>query len=242
MGCEIRRMLLGKGFFGAVLLAALGLAAGASYPGQQALLPPGSFLKLEKEALYSQIVCFLIPVAAVLPWSDSFLSEWKGGFLKSCLPRMGRRAYVESKVFTVALGGFLAWITAGMVILFFYFVIFFPMEKKGIFPEDTALEFFLTLLRSGLVGGILSSLGGLFGTLFGSIYMAYGLPFVAYYFCMILHDRYFEDAFWLYPPQWIEGSFWWGTDQAGLWLFLLLLLLTVMGGHGCVLYTRLEEG
>lgn len=239
---EMKRMFSGKGFWAAVLLGALGIALGASYPKlENALLPPWSFLELERTALYSQVACFLIPVAAVLPWSDSFLSEWKGGFLKSSLPRMGRLAYVKSKVLTVAFSGFLAWMAAGIVVLFGYFVVFFPMEQKGTFPVEAMTALLLTLLRVGIVGGILSSLGGLFGVLSGSVYLAYGLPFVAYYFCMILHDRYFSSALWVYPPQWIEGSAQWGEGQRGLWLFLLTFLLVAMGVHGGVLYGKLEE-
>lgn len=241
MSSEIRRMLSGRGFLAAVLLGCMGIAMGAAYPKLDGLLETGSFMKLETKALSSQMAGFLLPVAAVLPWSDSFLEEWKGGFLKSSLPRIGRRVYVESKIFTVALGGFLAWLLAGILVLFCYFLIFFPLEKRGVFPVQEIPGFLFPLLRGSLMCAILGSLGGICGTVTGSVYMAYGLPFVGYYFCMILHERYFQEALWLYPREWLACAGTWGENGQGLWLFLLLLLGAAVAAHAEVLYGRLEE-
>lgn len=241
MNAEIRRMLPGRGFLAAVFLVCAAIVLGADYPKLDQLLEGGSFIKLETEALSSQTVSFLLPVAAVLPWSDSFLEEWKGGFLKSSLPRIGRRVYVESKIFTVALGGFLAWLLGGALILLFFFIIFFPLEKQGSFPVQEIGLLLAPLARGGLLAAILASAGGICGAATGSAYMAYGLPFVGYYFCMILHERYFEEALWLYPREWLAGSGDWGEKGQGLWLFLLLLLGITIVIHGAVLYGRLEE-
>ena len=160
---------------------------------------------------------------------------------KAVLPRTGRLDYVGNKVVAVALSGFLTWLLAGVLISFGYFVVFFPMEQQGSFPVEEGREFLYILLRLGLLGGILSTLGGAAAAVCRSVYLAWGLPFVAYYFCMILHDRYFAQAFWLYPPQWIEGSGDWGEGKLGLWLFLLVFLLGAMAGHGMALYRRVEE-
>ena len=183
-------MLSGRNFRAAVLLGALGIALGAAYPKlEDGLLPAWSFLSMEKEAFYSETVCFFVPLAAVLPWSDSFLGEWKGGFLKAVLPRTGRLDYVGNKVVTVMVSGFLAWLLAGILVLFGYFVVFFPLEKQGDFPLEEGISFVCVLLRLGFLGGILSTFGGMAAVVYRSVYMAWGLPFVAYYFCMILHDR-----------------------------------------------------
>lgn len=241
MNSEIRRMLSGRGFGAALLAACAGILLGAKYPGMDAVMESGSFVKLETEALSSQMAAYLLPVAAVLPWSDSFLEELRGGFLKSYLPRIGRRTYVESKVFTVALGGALAYLTAGLAVLFFYFIVFFPMEKRGPFPMRELWELFAVLLRGGLAAASLASMGGICGALTGSVYMACGLPFVGYYFCMILQERYFPEALWLYPVEWLAGDGDWGAGGQGLWLFLLLLLAAAAAIHSAVLWIRLEE-
>lgn len=72
--------------------------------------------------------------------------------------------------------------------------------------------------------------------------MAFGIPLVVYYFCMILKERYFPDALWLYPPQWISGAARWGERGEGLWLFLLLMLAVLMGGHAATIYGKIEAG
>ena len=195
----------------------------------------GTFISLLDGSLKSQMVSFAIPVAAVLPWSDSFLQEYKSGFLKAAFPRTNRRLYVEGKVFSVMTSGFLVWIFAISTILLVNFVIFYPMEAKGSFPKEQFLELLMKALRMGLVGSILSTFGGICGTLWNSAYMAYGIPFVSYYFGIILHERYFKDQIWFYPVEWILADGNWGTDKAGLWLFLLLFLLVLMGIFGGVL-------
>ena len=118
--------------------------------------------------------------------------------------------------------GFLVWIFAISTMLLVDFVIFYPMEIKGGFPKEQFLELLMKALRMGLIGSILSTFGGICGTLWNSAYMAYGIPFVSYYFGIILHERYFKDQIWFYPVEWILADGNWGTDKAGLWLFLLL--------------------
>ena len=118
MNRELKRMLTGKNFLTAWLIACISLAVGATYadirmflPGIKASVPDmkkalecGTFISLLNGALKSQAVTFAIPVAAVLPWSDSFLQEYKSGFLKEALPRTGRkigRASCRERVCTV---------------------------------------------------------------------------------------------------------------------------------------------
>lgn len=244
MSGETGRMVRGRGFWCGILLAAAAVIFGISFPDEKALnelLAPGAFLSLVKDALSSRAVSFLFPVAAVLPWSDSFLEEWKGGFLKLSLLRSGKRNYVESKVFTVALAGLLVWAAAIAGVVCFTFLIYYPAEERGVIEIEMVKGFGLVILRLGLIGSIVSVLGGICAVVSESIYMAWGLPFVLWYFCIILKERYFENALWLYPPEWIKAEAAWGENNMGLWLFLIMLLLTVMGIFGGVLYRKLEE-
>lgn len=241
MGNEITRMLRGRGFWMGFMTAVAGISFGASYPELHELLEPGSFVNLESEALKSNVMIFFLPLAAVLPWSDSFIRERQGGFLKTALPRTGRHYYVESKVFTTVIGGFLSVFLAGTLMFFAYFIIFFPLEAQGKFPWSQTAELGRILIRCGLLAAVLSTGGGIFAGLTGSIYLAFGFPFVIYYFCVILRERYFKKALWLYPPQWIEGSAKWGEKSLGLWLFLFILLGMLMALYGGILYDRVEE-
>lgn len=241
MGNEITRMLRGRGFWMGFMTAVAGISFGASYPELHGLLEPGSFVNLESEALKSNVMIFFLPLAAVLPWSDSFIRERQGGFLKTALPRTGRHYYVESKVFTTVIGGFLSVFLAGTLMFFAYFIIFFPMEAQGKFPWSQTAELGRILIRCGLVAAVLSTGGGIFAGLTGSVYLAVGFPFVIYYFCVILRERYFKKVLWFYPPQWIEGSAKWGEKSLGLWLFLFILLGMLMALYGGILYDRVEE-
>lgn len=241
MRTEVARMLSGKGFLMAVVICIAAILFGTTWLQPTEPLEPGQFLNMEKNALCSKVVCFLLPVAAVLPWSDSILTEWKGGFLKSSLPRLNRRIFTENKILTVALGGFLAWIAAGILVLFFFFVVYFPFEKSGKIPVFMIWELLGTLLRLGLIAAIIGSIGGICAILSSSAYLAFGFPLVGYYFCIILQERYFPEAIWIYPPEWITGNGGWGENKEGLWLFLLLFLGVVVGLHGSILYEKLDE-
>ncbi|MDE6312294.1 MAG: ABC transporter permease [Lachnospiraceae bacterium] len=241
MGSEMRRMLTGKGFLAATVFSIAAILFGTVWPDTTETLETGQFLAMEQKALCSKVVYFLMPVAAVLPWSDSFLSEMKGGFLKSSLSRQNRRVYTESKVMVVAFGSFLVWIASGMLVLFFQFLLFFPLEKKGVITFAMVWEMITILLRCGLLSAILGSISGICAILSKSAYLSFGFPFVGYYFCIILQERYFPQTMWLYPPQWICGDAGWGAHQEGLWLFLFLFLGVVLGVHGGILYGQLEE-
>ena len=140
-----------------------------------------TFIDLLDSAIKGQIVSFILPIAAVLTWSDSFLQEYRSGFLKTALPRTSRSQYVEGKVFSILMSGFLVWLLAVITVLLVNFVIFYPMEIKGSFPKEQFLELLMKALRMGLIGSILSTFGGICGTLWNSAYMAYGIPFVSYY-------------------------------------------------------------
>ena len=241
MSGEMKRMLTSKNFLAAWLISCAALLFGQTYPSLKKPLTCGAFIDLLDSAIKGQIVSFILPIAAVLTWSDSFLQEYRSGFLKTALPRTSRSQYVEGKVFSILMSGFLVWLLAVITVLLVNFVIFYPMEIKGSFPKEQFLELFMKGLRMGLIGSILSTFGGICGTLWNSAYMAYGIPFVSYYFGIILHDRYFKDQIWFYPVEWILADGNWGTDKAGLWLFLLLFLLVLMGILGGVLNGKVEE-
>ncbi len=122
-------MSTGRGFWLSVVLCVAGLLAGITWPS--GVQPSGTFFTMVQKAFCAKPVCYLLPVIAVLPWSDSFLREWKSGYLKAVLPRIGRRAYVEIKILTVAGGGILAVWLAAIVVTFGSFLVCFPQEKAG---------------------------------------------------------------------------------------------------------------
>ena len=215
---ETKRMFFNKNFLAAWLIACISIAIGQTYPSLKKALTCGTFISILEGSLKSQAVSFAIPVAAVLPWSDSVLQEYKSGFLKEILPRTTRRQYIEGKVFSIMVSGFM-----------------------GAIQKEALLDLLMKAFRTGLIGSIISTFGGSCGILWDSAYMAYGIPFVSFYFGIILHDRYFKNQIWFYPVEWRLADENWGPDKIGLWLFLLLFLLVMLGILGGVLYGRLEE-
>ena len=239
---ETKRMFFNKNFLAAWLTACISIAIGQTYPSLKKALTCGTFISILEGSLKSQAVSFAIPVAAVLPWSDSILQEYKSGFLKEILPRTTRRQYIEGKVFSIMVSGFMVWTLSILTVLFINFIVFYPLEIKGAIQKEALLDLLMKAFRTGLIGSIISTFGGSCGILWDSAYMAYGIPFVSFYFGIILHDRYFKNQIWFYPVEWILADENWGPDKIGVWLFLLLLFLLVMLGIlGGVLYGRLEE-
>ena len=220
---ETKRMFFNKNFLAAWLIACISIAIGQTYPSLKKALTCGTFISILEGSLKSQAVSFAIPVAAVLPWSDSILQEYKSGFLKEILPRTTRRQYIEGKVFSIMVS------------------VFYPLEIQGAIQKEALLDLLMKAFRTGLIGSIISTFGGSCGILWDSAYMAYGIPFVSFYFGIILHDRYFKNQIWFYPVEWILADENWGPDKIGVWLFLLLFLLVMLGILGGVLYGRLEE-
>ena len=66
MRVETKRMLLGRSFLAAWLIACFSIAAGQTYPSLKKALTCGTFISLLDGSLKSQMVSFAIPVAAVL--------------------------------------------------------------------------------------------------------------------------------------------------------------------------------
>lgn len=137
--------------------------------------------------------------------------------------------------------GFMVWTLSILTVLFINFIVFYPLEIKGAIQREALLDLLMKAFRTGLIGSIISTFGGSCGILWDSAYMAYGIPFVSFYFGIILHDRYFKNQIWFYPVEWILADENWGPDKIGVWLFLLLFLLVMLGILGGVLYGRLEE-
>ena len=77
---ETKRMFFNKNFLAAWLIACISIAIGQTYPSLKKALTCGTFISILEGSLKSQAVSFAIPVAAVLPWSDSILQEYNGTF------------------------------------------------------------------------------------------------------------------------------------------------------------------
>lgn len=234
-------MISRKSTWLAVLIGILCLAAGTSFPKMREGLQPGAWHTIVENALNSKIIFMSIPLIAVLPMGDLWIKERESGFLGFYIARKGKRDYVADRVITTCYSGVFIWIMAVSIIMLIYFLIFYPLEFKQSLKVKDFANMFWILVRIFLTSGILANLSGAAGILFRSVYMAYGLPFVAYYLMVILQERYLKDIYVINPQAWILGTGDWGIYQLGLWIFLLLLLLLTSLIHGGLLYGTCKE-
>lgn len=235
-------MISRKSTWLAVLLGILCLTVGTSFPKLKEGLEAGTWHALVEKALSSKIIFMSIPLISVLPFGDLWIKERESGFLKFYIARKGKGNYVADRVITTCYSGAFVWIMAVSIVMLIYFLIFYPLEfkQRNLKVEDFANMFWI-LVRIFLTSGILANLSGAAGILFRSVYMAYGLPFVAYYLMVILQERYLEAIYVINPQSWILGTGDWGAYQLGLWIFLLMLLLLTSLIHGGLLYGTCRE-
>lgn len=240
---DFRRMIRGRQFWLAVLAALAGLLLGTAWPEwkENTAFPSGTFLSMAKDSLQSRIVLFVIPVAAVLPWGEEYIKERQWNFLRILVVRKGKMLYGLDRVINTAVSGTVVWVLAASIQLLFFFLLFFWREEVFVWSWELWEEYLTLLGRVGLTASCMASLGGICGVLSGSVYLAMGLPFVVYFFMMILRERYLENLYCLDPGEWIRGKAFWGSGQRGLWVFLILLCILLATIHGMVLGKRLEE-
>lgn len=240
---DLGRMVRGRAFWGAVLLAAAGLLLGTpwSQVAKGESLPAGTFLSLAAESFRSRIVVFLLPAVSALPYGDAWLQERQWKYLRFLLIRRGKREYCRDKLLVSSLAGPLVWIAGTAVTVLVFFLLFYGREQASGEVWEAAAELLAVVGRAALIASALSNGAAICGILGDSVYLAYGLPFLSYYVLVILRQRYLEFLYCLDPSCWLKGEGWWGTHSLGLWLFLILLALLLVRVHGVVLDRHLQE-
>jgi len=193
-------------------------------------------------ALTSDAMTLVLPIAAALPFTASFLDDYKSGFIKEYLPRTNIAGYLGGKIAGCVLSGGLV-LAAGVFIAYIVAALMFtPMEmvapplQEPLFPE--------ILGRLGLffcAGAFWALIGMLFAALTGSRYMAYASPFVVYYVLIILYERYFDQMYVLYPKEWIAPSAKWIYGNAGVVIFLVELIVLAAIGCGIAMRRKIRN-
>ena len=151
-----------------------------------------------------------IPVVATFPYSTAWLLDYQSGYIKSYVSRCGVRQYILGKIFACGISGGLA----ELVGCFLYTL------------TDSKVEIQLGLIFvSGVLWAVLSATLAAWS---GSRYIAYGGSFVIYYILVILHDRYFEHLYCLYPYEWIKPEHTWVFEEQGIVILILGITLVLM--------------
>lgn len=238
----MKELLKERGLWISVLLCLAAFLTGFPFHEiKEFPLSEGTFIRLYQAALDTQVVLFLLPIAAVLPMGGVYVKESSSGFLRLYISRISQMQYIRKKTVQIYAGGFLPFAFAGIVALLLSFLGIYPMELQGEFPWEMVGKSLQFLLRIALVGGILAEVSGIFAVSFRNYYMAYGLPFVCYYMLIILKERYFTDMYAMYPAEWIKCGQDWGAEGMGIWIFLTAFSLALMLLHGLLLYGQLKD-
>ncbi len=176
------------------------------------------------EAVTSDTIILCLPILCALPYAASYVDDVKTGFIKLYLHRTSQRGYILGKTLgcvisgglVVALGLFLAYAAAALV--------FLPMEAAPApeaEPPRHLQEFFSVSWLFFLSGGFWALFGMTMSAQMESRYIAYASPFIFYYVLIILHERYFDWLYVLYPKAWLAPGEEW---VIGKWSVAPLLL------------------
>ena len=193
--------------------------------------------------LSSDIMLFSAPILCALPFTAAFVDDFKSGYIKQLLPRIGKKPYMKSKIGTAVLSGGLVPFLGIMAVYLVFALVFTPMELapqlqqtigfKGalMISGPSAPSPFSAILGNAMLfflfGGLFSLIGFLCASVSMSRYMAYASPFILYYVLIILCDRYMQQLYVLNPQQWLTPSGLWPGGVWGIALLLFELVLVV---------------
>ena len=184
-------------------------------------------------AIYSDTMVPFIPILAVLPFTANYIDDVKNRFARFFLIRTDYTTYLISHILVcffsgglvIAAGALLAWGASTLL--------FLPMEKAAEVSSDSTALFLKICGLLFLNGGLWAIIGMTMSTIMESKYIAYASPFIVYYLLVILYERYFPNAWLLYPKNWLDPEVWpYGVGSAALFLLELTFLC------GLVFYIR----
>jgi len=184
-------------------------------------------------ALCSDTVVPFVPIFAVLPFTANYVDDVKSRFARFFLIRADYITYLMSYILVCFLSGGLV-IAAGTLLAWgASALLFLPMEKAAETPSEATALLLKTCGLLFLNGGLWAVLGMTMSTVMESKYIAYASPFIVYYLLVILYERYFPNAWLLYPKNWLNPEIWpYGIGGAALFLLELTCLC------GLVFYVR----
>ena len=235
LSTELKRAILSKPFFYgsigmAIVIAIASMNDIASNLTQSAALINGYHAQIIINALTSQEVTLALPILCALPYTSAYVDDVKSKFIKQYLPRSGVGAYIRGKIVACGLSGGLV-IVAGILLAYSISALVFTPMELALAENETAQPYLAEILAKiptvFFCGACCSLIGLTLSSVSMSRYMAYASPFVIYYVLIILHERYFESFYMLYPKEWIVQSEPWVLGSPGVWMVLIELSAAV---------------
>lgn len=249
---DIKRALFSWGFIAAVIGTLIAIIISASgdilpllqpNPEEEQILMFGFHLEILLYALQSDVMLLCVPILCALPYTAAFVDDYKSGFVKPYLSRVGKKRYINGKVTASALSGGLALWIGIMLAAVIFTLVFTPLEvvEEGIMQQSVFSEILGLSCIYFLCGSFWSLVGSLFASVTMSKYMAYASPFIIYYVLVILSERYIKDVYVLNPQKWLIVSEVWPGGGWGIAMLLLELIFIVAIGFGFSVWKKLQE-
>lgn len=189
--------------------------------------------ELISTALSSDTLSVFLPALATIPLSAGYLEDIKNKASRFFLIRGSYSDYLLGHCIT-------CWLCGGDAVLWgagtacgITAITFTPLERIVENPPELGRQIIEQIILLFLNGGLWAALGMTMSTIMESKYIAYASPFIVYYLLVILYERYFPDAWLLYPKNWLNPEIWpYGVGSAALFLLELTFLC------GLVFYIR----
>lgn len=178
-------------------------------------------LILMVSGFHSDIFKMCIPVLCTLPYGTAWLADYESGFIKAYLPRTSVNGYIMGKLLACGISGGLLEALGCQIFL---------LIKNSENPEINLPLIFMSGTLWAVVSAALAALSK-------SRYIAYGGAFIIYYFLVILHERYLNAIYCLYPYEWLMPEHTWIFGVTGVILLVGGILLVV----GCLYYEILRR-
>ena len=212
---------------------------------KKGLLEYGTHFVILQTSLRSDALCLVLPVCSTLPFAASFLEDMESGFIKSFLPRSGRRHYMAGKILATGISGGMAPVLGISMYYNVLLLSLLPMERRAasgiaILPHikdvgRICVLFFFTAMLFSLLGFLLSIVTSSKCTAFAS-------PFVMEYVLIILRERYLKEFYMIDSREWMNPTVEnWYLGEWGAFIFLCMLVLLVLLVLGIVMKGRLDE-
>lgn len=193
------------------------------------LLPHDYHLDFTIAAIKSNTFMPFLPIIAVLPFAGTYVDEIKSKFVRFYIFRTGYSSYLICRAIVSFILGGTVIVTGTLIFYFCNALLFLPMETT--IEQEITIEndFLARCILLFLIGGLWAVAGITTSTLMESKYIAYASPFVIYYMLVILYERYFPQAWLLYPNHWLDLSREWPLGWVGsaIWLSELTSVMAI---------------
>ncbi len=274
---EIKKSLLNKFFIAAVVIGSLicvysacicilghynGLALaeelsnGNTYIENPALSASSLFnrwIGQEWNSFASSLFFLLLPLISSIPYSWSYLSEKKCGYMNNVFTRTKKGLYLKAKFTASFISGFLCAVIP-MVLNVIIVSAFIPAIKPNVFWDmyynmpiiSVFSEMFykapflfviFKIMLTGIFGGSFAVLGMSLGTVVKNKFVVVSLPFVFILLFNYLSNVIFSPLFEVSPVQFLYG----GGDPITNWLVILIEITVLISLSAMLIRLRGEK-